>query len=494
MKIRLIVLFMAAWGLLVLGLNNPYYGAQDAPRVWIPAAVRNFDLYGLDQTGLMIIRNTAPVTPDQFHIYSHHPPLMVWLPAALTIPLGYNELGMRYGFVALTMISVALIYVLVRRLYGERVAFWAAIFYTFPPMMIYYGRVAGYSQFAFVFGLLFAIILMDWLRQPTRIRLLMLAVVAWLAVWSAWPAVFYVAGLGFAGMFLGDRKQRMAIVGLGCVTIIAFVALMGFYQLQWDQSIDSLLDAFVWRSSDATFRRGSEPFDMPEFFWRFFLHAVSLITLGVIVLATVGVFALRRHGTRFANTIVIGLFLGGVGYQLAFRNASYIHDYYKIYLMPAVAVAAAMAWVYIRNNPSSHRILRPVLDAQLLAAVVQTVLLVFVLHRSVDQPWLDRVIKTIDRQAAEEDVIVANYNTYAEQLGYLMVTEFYTFRNIRWNVEPEAVLDARPADGQLHYFYCNVEPVTPPEPLSGYSYTVLDHRDDGDHCLYYVFDPVPEDQ
>lgn len=45
-----------------------------------------------------MIRNEVPTTPENFTYYSHHPPLIVWMPAVTTIFLGENELAVRFGF------------------------------------------------------------------------------------------------------------------------------------------------------------------------------------------------------------------------------------------------------------------------------------------------------------------------------------------------------------------------------------------------------------
>lgn len=93
MRIRLILLLLLVWGLLVIRLDAPWYGLQEAPRTWVPAGVRNYQTYGLEATGLMVIRNTDPADPADFQYYSHHPPLIIWLPALIAIPVGFNEVA-----------------------------------------------------------------------------------------------------------------------------------------------------------------------------------------------------------------------------------------------------------------------------------------------------------------------------------------------------------------------------------------------------------------
>jgi hypothetical protein len=77
----LIVLLLVAWALLMFRANAPYFGDQDAYRVWVASAVQNFEIYGLEQTGGMMTRNSGPNEPDELLFYSHHPPMLAWVPA-----------------------------------------------------------------------------------------------------------------------------------------------------------------------------------------------------------------------------------------------------------------------------------------------------------------------------------------------------------------------------------------------------------------------------
>lgn len=455
---RLIILLLIAWALLTFHISSPWYGVQDSYRVWIPSAVRNYEIYGVDQIGLMVVRDSDPVeNPADLYYYSHHPPLVAWIPAIVTQFTGFNELGVRYAFACATLLGIVALYVITRRLYNERIAWWAAAFYGLVPMVSYMGRVPGHDPLGLLAALLFTAVIINWLRQPNRARFLALLFLAWMAVWTAWPAVFIVAWVGLAAFLLGNRQQRIGVIGIGVLCVVALVVLLGSYQLQWDQSIDSLMEAFIWRTSEVSGVRESDPLTVSAYLGKLFIDIFVLITPGVLVMSILGLFTLRRRSSRTALVIVGALFLSGVSYLLVFRNASYIHDYYKVFLLPAMAIVAAMAWIHLRMRKPPHRVLRPVMDGMLLTTILMGLFVFGVLHYSAQQPEIDTIINNINTDATENDhlSVYFNYPGYDFSTGFDRVVKFYTYRRMDWNLPPAVALsNAESVDGRTLYYFC----------------------------------------
>ncbi len=443
-----VIVLVGFWGVLTLRLDGRWYGIQEAPRVWVPAAVRNYDLYGLETTGLMVIRNAGPATPETFEYYTHHPPLIIWLPALVTRFTGYNELGVRYGFAVITLLSGAAFFLFIRRLYDEKIALWSLAFYAFTPLIAYYGRIPGHDQIGMFFILLFAAVMLNWLKQPTRGRLVALMILTWCAVWSAWTAVFFIGCFGLGAMFLGNRSQKLTVVGLGVLSIVAFMALMLFYQLQWSGSIDSILDAFVWRSSSAIDDPGTVSFTVFEFIFTPLVHTVVLGTVGLFLMAVCGFPALYKHSTYTAKVMFIALFMGFFSYQLVFRNASYVHDYYKITLAPTLAVLGAGLVVYGWQS-ARRRFLRPLIVSFMLLAVIQGAAVFYFLHHTAQRPWLDETISAIDTLPTDVHLVTHLYGK-----DNLMPLRFYTYRTIDEDISFAMALEHAENEASIVYIAC----------------------------------------
>ncbi|MBL8160928.1 MAG: glycosyltransferase family 39 protein [Anaerolineae bacterium] len=433
---HLILILLIGWALLAIRSGDRLTDIREAPHVWIPAAIRNYHLYG-DQIGVMMTRNTAPITnPDEIIFYSHHPAMMVWVPAVSTALLGFHETGVRFPFMAITLLTTCLLYVFTRRLFNERVAAWTAFFYLIAPFTNFFGRIAAPDVIGFLWVMCFALVIQDWLHKPKRWHLLGLGIFAWLAVWTAWTAVFFIAAFGIAAMFLGGRHHRIVIVGVGALTIMAFGALMLFYQLQWDGSINSILDAYVWRSSTTTFKDEAATFTALQWITKNTSEIIVFATGGIVFLSLAGVLALLREN-RYRQGMILALFAGSLSYQLTFLNASYVHDVDKASFTLVLALLAGLGHQFWQH-PKRVRWGRPLTQVAVLAIFIQGVAITLTMHNTGRVPLLNQAIELA--RAAPDDVQVAIYLPQIRddrKSVYAMVAQFYSYRPIIWNKKVE---------------------------------------------------------
>jgi 4-amino-4-deoxy-L-arabinose transferase-like glycosyltransferase len=452
---QMILILLVGWAILAIRSGDRLTDIREAPHVWIPAAIRNYHLYG-DQIGVMMTRNTAPITsPDEIIFYSHHPAMMVWLPAVSTTLLGFHETAVRFPFMAITLLTTCLLYVFTRRLFNERVALWGAFFYIIAPFTNFFGRIAAPDVIGFLWVMCYALVIQDWLRKPTRWHIVGLCVFAWLAVWTAWTAVFFIAAFGIAAMFLGRRHHRIVIIGVGALTIAAFVALILFYQLQWDGSIAEILDAYIFRSSTSSFQENTDSFTALQWITKNTSEIIVFATGGVVFLSLAGIVALRRE-TRLRQGMVIALFAGSLSYQLTFLNASYIHDVDKASFTLVLAVLAAVGQQFWQH-PRRVRWGRPLAQVVLLAVILQGIAITLVMHNTGRVPLLNKAIELA--RAAPDEVQVAVYLPQIRddrKSVYGMVMQFYTYRAILWNLDAEQARAA--ADGQPVVFINCAQP------------------------------------
>jgi hypothetical protein len=445
-SMRLVVLFIVFWGLWTARLGAKFYGEQDSYRSWMPAAVRNFDIYGYDTIGLMMVRNAYIDDVENLNFYSHHPPLVVWLPALLAQVAGLNEVSARFGFVAAVMIGSAAFYTLVKQLYGEKVAFWSVFFFGITPFTAYFAPSYGIDTVGFLALLLFGALYVVWLKRPTRMRYIGLIGATILATWSAWPAVIFVGMFGICGLFFVGWRQRIQIVMLGVVAVFSIAVMLLLYESWWTGAIDSLLEAYVYRTSTDSFTPGTEPFTLVQWVTRNTKDMVTFGTLGLVVLAFIGIYFLYKHGTRYANAITLSLLLAALTYLTLFRNATYIHHYYKAYLIPSLAIAAAATVVYTRKI--RPRALRPVADGLIIACVVQSIYILLPLVATTHEPALTNIVSYINELQTQPDLIMVRFPTVNPGSDHAI--EYYTMHRIQWGVR----LNQLPENIDGLYIYC----------------------------------------
>jgi len=458
--LRVVPVFIVIWGLWTLRLAAPFYGIQDGFRVWMPASVRNLDQYDREAVGWMVTRNlTLADSADDLVFYSHHPPLATWLPYGMSRVAGFNEVSVRFVFAAAMMLALSGFYVLVRRLYNPKMALWAVFFFSITPMIAYFQPSYGHDPLGLTAALLFAAVFVNWYRRPNTPRYLALVGLMILTVWAAWPGVFLAAFFALPALFNGGWRRRLGVVVLGVVSMAAFTTLMLFYEIQHSGSITSLLNAYVWRTSSLGGGRASESISMLEWLAGNTIDLIFFGSLGLVLLAMWGGWLIYRQRQQPDRFFTLWLLIGGLAYLLAFRNASYIHDYYKAFLIPALAIGAAAVMVYQSRR---QRLARITLGTLFGVTLVQSLLVLTMMIFSTRQPDADAIIDYARLHPGESIHIVYPDAT----LDFAPPIAFYTG-------QPVTINDAE-NDADV-IIYCHTDNV----PVAGEGQVV------GEHCTAF---------
>lgn len=441
----IVLVLLLAWALLTIQLGAPWFGYHDENGAWVSSAVQNYHLYGAWNLRLLPTLNPGPAGPENYEIYVHQPPLVVWLAALASVPFGLNEASMRFVPASLTLVSVAAFYVLTRRLYGPRRAGVSAALYAFNPMMAYFGQMPNHEAMALATGMSYAAMLVNWLRRPSKQRFLALAVLAGIASWITWTAILYVALLTSVAVVLGKRLHRRSALILGVITLLSLAALLVFYASQYPDAIKSLLESFLYRSSSQSSGPGSAAFSWGEYARRVVLGTIILVSPGLFVLGLVGVVPVVRRTSRLSAGILIALAGVGLSYMLVFRNASFIHSYLAIYLVPPLAMGAAV----VLSRAGRNRFVRPVLHGLLLASAIAGTAVLVSLHQTRTGPCCERTVEALVQHTTPDDTIMSNLHDLTSSI------EFYAFRRVEWDTTPEMALSRSQANtGQYVYMYC----------------------------------------
>lgn len=439
----LILVLLAAWLFLTLNIGGRWVGHQDANGAWISLAVRNYHWHGFLTLNGIIDQNPdmiGAVSP-----YLHHPPLAVWLFALPTVFAGYDEAVLRFGAASCTLISGAALYVLARRLAGRRYALWSAAFYLLTPMTAYFGRMPDHEAPALMFVIVFAAVLVNWLRRPTRRDWLVLVILTGLCAWTAWGALIVIGILGLMALFY--TKRRAAVMMLGVVALASVIALLGYFSYFYPNTANDLINAFVWRTSSASLNPEGETFTAGAYVLRIFVRLITLYTPTVCALALIGAWYARRRG--LLTGMIAALVSGGIAYVLVFRNASYIHDYYLLYLAPGLALVAGAALALLPNR--APRLLHPLVLSLVIFTVPASLRYVSELYAGSDDPLPSAVARMLNAATPPGSLIMTDLPSH----GFAI--EYYAQRRIQWGMSMDAALaQAHEIDGESDfYFQCD---------------------------------------
>ncbi len=441
----MILVLALMWALLLLYINMPWLGHHDANGVWLGSAARNLLIYGPAQIGLVPLLNRAPIPPDLPNYYVHHPPLIVWITAGFDILFGTHEMSARLVSIFSTLISIAAFYVMCRRLYEPTSGLVCAILYAFTPMIIYFGRMPDHEPLSLAFLMLFGAVLVKWVRSPTSQRWWFMAGLVVASIWTTWACVFVVGAFCFFGLWAVRPKQRLPLIGLGIVMLLAVIALLVFYRIQYAATFDDLISAFTWRTS--TVSEISPSFTFVEFATETLVHIVASGTLALIILCLIGLIPALNVKNRLQQATILAFAASGFAYILVFRSASYVHDYYKIYLIPFMAITAAYAVVYSFRNRRIRRFAQPALTSLFVLSTISAAVILNTWYVKSRDDIVLHIADYIAANTTKEETVLTN-------LFANPPIEYYAFRKMVWDVKPQDTTTRAAGKLPAVYFYC----------------------------------------
>jgi len=431
--IPFVCLLIAVWGGLVWDIDAAWFGHHDANGAWISTGAQHLNTYGIGRVGIIPAINIRPDLDATFAYYTHHPPLIVWVVALNQALFGIHEASARLGSAASALISVAAFFVLVRRIANIRWAFASTLAYAFVPMFLFFGRLPNHEAYALAEILLFAAVFVAWDRHPTRARWWMLAALAVLGVWTAWAAPFVIGLIAFA-VFIANPQRRMGIIGLGIVSMIALAALLIAYEATSPGALRDLASAFSGRSSTTSdFYQASSAanFTTADWLTRQFADLLAFMSPLVIVFGVVGFPVILRQLRRDARALALGMLAAGLLYVLVLRNATYEHEFYKIYLLPPLAISTGGLIAHLlchKPNRPLWRVLRMAIFPIAALSLIWSVFLLIRLHNFTD-PAAHQIALSVRDFARPDDFVMTNLPRVTTPMHY--------YANTYITVQPE---------------------------------------------------------
>ncbi len=464
----LVLILIASWGLMMINIDLPWWEQGGDNGAWISAAVRNYDRLGASNISFLQILNFEPVTqPDDYYVYIHHPPMIVWQTAITSGLFGFNEMSFRYLAAIMTLLSTAGFYVLLRRLtHNQSQALWGTALYAFTPMMLFYGRMPNHEAPALAFVLLLFATLVNLSRRINRRDLILMVIFTFLCAWTAWAVLIFIGMAGFLLLWLNPKRNWRLFLALGITAVVSVGLLIGYYQVVYPETITSLLDVFVFRTSNQSLSRGSATFTFTEFLWQNFIHTISLYTPSLLILSGLGVWLSRKRVNRLTAGMMMVLFASALIYFLVFRNATYIHNYYKIYLAPAFAFSASYAMIaHQAHRGRMRRVISAVMQGLVLGGIITGGFFFALLHQSAVRPQLEEMRSLLADYSQAGDRVMTNVDYGISPLS------LYASVDLDGNRSPENAQSLIENDTAFIYLYCdtgNLETFEIPEQLSAY--------------------------
>lgn len=241
---------------------------------------------------------------SQIPLSESTPPLYYILAWLWTQIFGHGEIGLRSLSAVLGTATVPVVYLVARRVAGERAGLIAAALTAVNPLLIWYSQEGRAYALMVLLGALSLLFFVEALQSQRRVVLLRWAVVSALALATHYFAVFLIAA-EIAWLFIAVPKLRRALLVASTPVVLVGAALVPFALKQQGHGGAKSIARLV----DLKTRVAQIP---KQFLIGFDAPAEKLLAVVAAALVAVGVWLLMRHAEQRTRRSVIPMVFVGV--------------------------------------------------------------------------------------------------------------------------------------------------------------------------------------
>jgi 4-amino-4-deoxy-L-arabinose transferase-like glycosyltransferase len=316
---------------------------------------RNHITFGFAETKGAMVPTLNPRNPSEFDFYVDHPPMLGWLLAGSFTVFGYSDWSARLVPLLFSLAVLPVLYAVVRKHYNTGIAVGFLALMAVLPMAVQYGTfVDVQGPIVFFFCMLMLLAYQRFTERPAWSNIGGLLGAFLLGALTDWPAYYLVAIL-FVHYLLSVRQKDLRILLLPAAAVLAGLAFILYqnYVLSGRLSLNVhyMLNAFLFRAGtemETSIGQASGHlttggwFNTVVFkFWPKLFTIPCLVMAGLWLLAVMAKAAARRFSGA-DQLFLIFLVFGGIHIAI-FRQGAAVHEFWSYYLLPAVALGAALA-------------------------------------------------------------------------------------------------------------------------------------------------------
>lgn len=335
LMVGLLLVMLLVW---TRNMNRPYIGHHDWDNVLWFSAAENHDRYGIEETRLQQILNTIETSAENWSINQRHPPGISLITYGGISIFGHSEFASRVLPFMASLISVALLYALARRLYDDVHAELAVFLFGFTPLMAYYNTKIGHEQFTLPLILLTMLMIVGNRRRG-------LLIIGFAGCFISWAWFLFIAIMGLFILWRDGWQRVRWLRGLWIGGLLGGISLLALMAWQQGDFLQNLMRAFEDRtagSSDDTITLLQWiAVVLPTFFW--------IPTPVVTIFGWIGLQRERRTRrlVRRQRAILWVPTLVTLIYVTVFWEATFFHDYLIFYLVAVLCIWASAGFRHV---------------------------------------------------------------------------------------------------------------------------------------------------
>lgn len=444
-KIILIAVFLFVITSLFLGnnLNKPFYGEHDWNGVRYGNIARNYLRYGLFETRFGQVENSGTVKSKEFEFYTHYPPLMPLLITLSYKIFGISEWSTRLVPLLATSGTISLIFLIGKSLFNFKTGALAALLVLFTPMVLYFGKNPVHEPVVLFFVLISFLGFIETYNLQKQKRKVPLKYTIMffggmiLAELTAWAGYFLVPALTLVLLIKRDFKFVRSLIPWWILSVVIFSShILHVYILTESPFGGSLVESLLQRTSLSEAGR-LQGFNVISYLNQLRLWISALYTITLVSLSVLGMVVLGKNKTWLV--LVWGIF--GLIYLIVFSNSVFIHNYLIFYLLPFVALTAALGMEKLLQMEfwKRFKLVLPVLVILLIFLERREFLLA--LNRSDGNLLAWQVGRAINQQTRRDETALVMPKSFSYSAEKFL--KFYADRKIVYSNEDSIIYDAK---------------------------------------------------
>ncbi len=357
-RLALAAILVVAGAGLLWRVSAPWEGNGDWNGALWSLFARNFLRYGYGPLRFGQAYFAGPM-PDTVSYYTHHSVLITLVLTELYRLFGIHETVARVAVAAVTVATAGMLYRLVKELFDVPTALFATLVFALSPLTLFFGRMYNHEVYGLFWVVACVLAYRRWTATHAGRHLALVGAGLFVAASSAWPGYYLLPILSIHDrLALGKRHDHVV---LRRVLVGATLLALGVYLAHgWWLKGPVLFDELVRACQRGWFYDRVDwgpAFTLRSFAATELARSRLLFTTAIVALAAlgVGVAALRSAARRRVHPgdgMLFTLLVFGASHLVLFKQEAMGHEYYLYYLLPGVALAAAIA---LRTIASGRR-------------------------------------------------------------------------------------------------------------------------------------------
>ena len=322
---------------------------------------------------------------------------------AKTFPVLSLEVWGRLLSIFCALASTVFVFLLGRRFIGRVGGVLAAFFFAFIPYNIYFSRVILPEPMATAFGLLAMVLFVRFIDSGQKSSLFLSGLAFALSLLIKPFTIFYAAPL----LYLAIKKYSLKGIIYKPSVLITFLVFTNIVVIPlllwrgWMTNYPVGVPFFTWAFNGDSIR-------FRPAFWRWiFAERLGVLILGIwgLIIFSLGILT-KLKNSNFVRYFLAGMFF----YVLIIATANVRHDYYQIFIIPAVCLALAQgADFLIRSKGLSKTASWGILGFSVLMMLAMGWYKVKEYYK-VNHPEIIEAGKAVDALVEKDALIIAPYN------------------------------------------------------------------------------------